>query len=201
MKNTDTVEESITIKKEFTWQDVAQDEYCNEDNYDNIHSEFKQENIETEDYMIPSTCIKEEYEEQDFEQEQYHIEENYNDNNEEFNLNGCDPLKTRKKKKLFDCLICTAQFKKRKLLTEHTDQDHDGKKIKCLTCLQSFTKMANLKRHMKTVHEGKRPYRCPECQSGFSKNSDLKTHILCVHGKELSEDFVISIASLKGVII
>ena len=95
----------------------------------------------------------------------------------DFDVN-CDPLKVKKSKKLWDCLLCTSQFEKRKLLTEHTQQVHDGKKMKCHMCLQGFTKMANLKRHLKTVHEGKKPFRCLKCHSGFADDSALKIHIL-----------------------
>ena len=99
---------------------------------------------------------------------------------------GWIKLKDRpKKKKSYNCRICSTLFDSKADREIHLTTVHDGKSNRtphlCSECGKRFNSKLELKSHTILVHEKKKPLECRYCERGFVIKNLLRIHEETVH--------------------
>ena len=99
---------------------------------------------------------------------------------------GWIKLKDRpKKKKSYNCRICSTLFDSKADREIHLTTVHDGKSNRtphlCSECGKRFNSKLELKSHTILVHEKKKPLECKYCGRGFVIKNMLRIHEETVH--------------------
>eukprot|EP00794_Sanderia_malayensis_P013975 gene13975-15433_t len=82
-----------------------------------------------------------------------------------------------KGKRMFNCTVCSEEFKKKRDLTNHMllHPESDNKKTVCEICDKKFSQSSALLKHQR-IHSGEKPYKCNICNKGFNAMCNLITH-------------------------
>lgn len=86
-----------------------------------------------------------------------------------------------KKRKAFECTVCSSTFLHVSSLKKHLQSIHDTNRQSktCKICNKSI--LTSLKRHMETHDENRKTFQCLRCDQTFLHLSTLKTHLQQIH--------------------
>ncbi|GLH03961.1 Fez family zinc finger protein erm [Gryllus bimaculatus] len=77
--------------------------------------------------------------------------------------------------KLWECGICSKEFRHQYTLMRHLPTHTDERNFKCETCGKGFRQMSTLSQH-RAIHSDARPYVCEVCTKTFNRVSTLISH-------------------------
>ncbi|KAG8035671.1 hypothetical protein G9C98_001099, partial [Cotesia typhae] len=77
--------------------------------------------------------------------------------------------------KIWECGICTKEFRHQYTLMRHLPTHTDERNFKCEACGKAFRQLSTLSQH-KAIHSDARPYVCDFCKKTFNRVSTLISH-------------------------
>nr|XP_012221938.1 PREDICTED: uncharacterized protein LOC105671946 [Linepithema humile] len=77
--------------------------------------------------------------------------------------------------KIWECGICSKEFRHQYTLMRHLPTHTDERNFKCDTCGKAFRQLSTLSQH-KAIHSDARPYVCEFCKKTFNRVSTLISH-------------------------
>ncbi|XP_051167847.1 uncharacterized protein LOC127285743 isoform X2 [Leptopilina boulardi] len=77
--------------------------------------------------------------------------------------------------KIWECGICTKEFRHQYTLMRHLPTHTDERNFKCEACGKAFRQLSTLSQH-KAIHSDARPYVCEFCKKTFNRVSTLISH-------------------------
>ncbi|XP_021940264.1 zinc finger protein 813-like isoform X2 [Zootermopsis nevadensis] len=77
--------------------------------------------------------------------------------------------------KIWECGICSKEFRHQYTLMRHLPTHTDERNFKCETCGKAFRQMSTLSQH-RAIHSDARPYVCELCKKTFNRVSTLISH-------------------------
>ncbi|XP_066596094.1 zinc finger protein Gfi-1b-like [Prorops nasuta] len=77
--------------------------------------------------------------------------------------------------KIWECGICSKEFRHQYTLMRHLPTHTDERNFKCDTCGKAFRQLSTLSQH-KAIHSDARPYICEFCKKTFNRVSTLISH-------------------------
>ncbi|XP_043279172.1 uncharacterized protein [Venturia canescens] len=77
--------------------------------------------------------------------------------------------------KIWECGICTKEFRHQYTLMRHLPTHTDERNFKCDACGKAFRQLSTLSQH-KAIHSDARPYVCEYCKKTFNRVSTLISH-------------------------
>ncbi|XP_067015682.1 uncharacterized protein [Anabrus simplex] len=83
--------------------------------------------------------------------------------------------KEGKTHKIWECGICSKEFRHQYTLMRHLPTHTDERNYKCETCGKGFRQMSTLSQH-RAIHSDARPYVCELCKKTFNRVSTLISH-------------------------
>ncbi|XP_039305498.1 uncharacterized protein LOC105205750 isoform X3 [Solenopsis invicta] len=77
--------------------------------------------------------------------------------------------------KIWECGICSKEFRHQYTLMRHLPTHTDERNFKCEACGKAFRQLSTLSQH-KAIHSDARPYVCEFCKKTFNRVSTLISH-------------------------
>ncbi|XP_063985039.1 uncharacterized protein LOC135166589 [Diachasmimorpha longicaudata] len=77
--------------------------------------------------------------------------------------------------KIWECGICSKEFRHQYTLMRHLPTHTDERNFKCDACGKAFRQLSTLSQH-KAIHSDARPYVCEYCKKTFNRVSTLISH-------------------------
>ncbi|KAJ8679392.1 hypothetical protein QAD02_015179 [Eretmocerus hayati] len=77
--------------------------------------------------------------------------------------------------KIWECGICSKEFRHQYTLMRHLPTHTDERNFKCDICSKAFRQLSTLSQH-KAIHSDARPYVCEFCKKTFNRVSTLISH-------------------------
>ncbi|XP_065333177.1 myoneurin-like isoform X2 [Cloeon dipterum] len=148
-----------------------------------VHCMFEEsETMTFEESVEDSTAVSSILEEQEDSKEVAELEENpessakIDKDDPRSRLHFVKYLKRNGKTvKIWECGICTKEFRHQYTLMRHLPTHTDERNFRCDVCGKAFRQMSTLSQH-RAIHSDARPYICEVCKKTFNRVSTLISH-------------------------